>query len=1563
MKNDSDYNVRNTVDYDMHDNHHYPVIVEMYQHSSCLLRPKTNNIEICYGRKGMKKIMLAFLLSVFMITSVLSLSVDIGSDTNTQSYVPSYAYFNYSWSHFIIPGETITSPGDITKLEFNVSSSPSCVRNNQRVYMKLTQETTVSNNNISSPTISGYTQIYTGSVSWTGSGWQGIELTNPFAYDGASNLEIIWEDRSGNYEGNYPYFYSTYFPSASAYNYSDGSFPDSWGSSVDSYPNTRISWDESTEPEGPISEFPWTEGFEGPWRGSPAAPLGWTQISLIGNGPWASSNAFPHSGTRSAQAPYSGGYSEHLLITPNFDFNDSSAYELTFWLKGSTDVRTGLKVKIAADYTGAESFTDVLAHYVGGSNMPTTLSKQTILLEGYSGNQAIAFVLEDTYGSSFYIDDVTIEEMQEGTLVQVTPASHDFGQIFKGFAATKTFTIANNGSVAAEITEFIVPEGYTVESTEELPITLAIRSSFDVAVTFSSETEGVYAGNFRIKELDPLNPFIPIFHDIALTGTISLPPQGIVCVNPFPLTFPSTAVTGSTEYYGNYYSSTWITPQNSYLNGNETVYQFTLAESKALNGDIVTTGTGIGAFILQEEPNATNPAPVILSKTNSGTTLTYTNEVLAAGTYYLIISGNSLSQSLDYEINLTADELSLPGLASNPYPANGDTEVGKKGNLTWNEASFAEGYHVYFSTDPQFGDITAPITVISNSCAYSGNDDTTHYWKVVPYNALGQTEEGIITWSFTTRPSPFPNADIFFDGARSTSQNMPMHPYYGYTVTQSIYQQAELNIESSAINSISYLYNQHSNWSETIEIYMKHTTKDTFASGYDWETGDFTHVFSGTMSVNTEDPVVIINFDEPFIYNDTDNLVVLFYATQSGYQNNSAKFYNHPVEGNRSITFCSDGTNPHNNYPNISVSGTVYSYRPVTGFNYTELGEEPQFVVSVDALTFATQTVSTASNPQSLTVSNYGLANLNITDITITGANADQFELIDDNIYPISLGLAEEMLISVVYAPTSGGDHAAEIQFTDDLGRTNRLSFAPRQTTGGRDLNFVTLNGNCYDPTVYLLPFNEGFEENNTDWSTNIDGWTQVSERGSEAWTTNRSIFNHNRTPRTGSFNAVLKYDNIDWLMKSFYFTGGQSYSAELYARQSTAATAGASIGIYYGTEATIASMIDVTGQVDLADGDYQLVIGRFTPAESGIYNIGIKAIHTNSSGWFSIDDITIMESPTVPTAYLSATVLNFDTVDVNEFASREVLITNFGAGILNITNIEIDGINTDDFSFSIAEELPTGITGEQSLAITVVFAPSAGGLKEATLKITDDINRDVHSVTLRGQGFVHPLGLTCAHPLPLVFPAVNVTGDTANYGNNYSDYMITPSSYYLSGDDVVYQFTLADAMLLNGTITANQGYMGVFILEDEPNLANPVTTTYRHEAGPSSTINFQNVEIPAGTYYMIISTWASPQSIVYNINLTADPIIVDLEAPTDVAITSVESGLKITWTEVDNANSYLIWGCDTPEGNYGIEPLATVDALEYVYDGVENMKFFKIEASIEPVNPSNPAKGFRKKD
>ena len=123
-------------------------------------------------------------------------------------------------------------------------------------------------------------------------------------------------------------------------------------------------------------------------------------------------------------------------------------------------------------------------------------------------------------------------------------------------------------------------------------------------------------------------------------------------------------------------------------------------------------------------------------------------------TNYVILSGTTA-----YGNNMYLDDVALPfsapGVAANVSPASGATGTLTTATLNWTAPTTAGpiyGYKLYFGTDNPPTNI-ANGTDLGNVLLFDPTPDmannTTYYWKVVPYNGAGNAS-GASTWSFTT---------------------------------------------------------------------------------------------------------------------------------------------------------------------------------------------------------------------------------------------------------------------------------------------------------------------------------------------------------------------------------------------------------------------------------------------------------------------------------------------------------------------------------------------------------------------------------------------------------------------------------------------------------------------------------------------------------------------------------------------------------------------------------------------------------------------------------------------
>ncbi len=1107
--------------------------------------------------------------------------------------------------------------------------------------------------------------------------------------------------------------------------------------------------------------IPYTQGFE-----TEEAFIGWSS-NLTSTSSYATagrSTSNPKTGSYSYAIYNSGDTSTTAELISPVVVPDMDAYRVRFWAKKSSTTNT--KPIIVGKYNQAlDTFTAI-----DTVDMTTTYAEYSVdMVSPARANERIAFQFSftGTY-QNIYVDDVTLEEIPEGALVQITPDAYDFGSIFIASQASQTFTVANNGVVAADITEVTVPAGYSFETELSFPYSLEAGASFAVNVTFAPLAEMIYSGNLRVKEAAG---FTPINHDVALTGSGIPVPEGDNHNNPFIMTLAdSVTVTGTTTPFQTYYP---------FCSSQSVVYQLTLPTDKLMTVSLEGTAwdtklwifnsfqqidealvNGDAWYYNDDESSASTGGDRAKSR-DRATWSKMLETYSPAGEYYIVVAGYG-SNNGDYTLTVETADIPLPTAATNPSPANEATSIATATTLSWTNPEYTDNVDLYFGTPEDMTLLLDNVLAVEEYEVTDLEPSTLYNWKVVARNISGDTPEvDVVTWSFTTIGSA-PEA-VTYTAPADGAINRPL--------------------------------SGNLTWSAA-----------TGATGY--------NVFFST--------------DETF----------------------------------------ADVTP-------VDQAGTSFAY---SGLEYSS--------------TYYWKVIP-----------------YNVVGQPTEGILVWSFTTIPDPTMPMPV-------------------------FVDFEGSTS----IPAEITS----NNFTIGTNQHGTTGNVMYKNI--------YSTATNGYIQFQSMNNIT-ATSIIEFDYRVTLWSAGTTAVEFEDGHDYLVVSVSTDNGATFdpidqiNSTNHVDSNQFATFTTDISAYAG----------------------QSVIFRFEMEDDTVHDY-----------WFDIDNIYFGEPASTPIANLSATEIDFGSVNVGETGTEDVTISNIGVGTLNITAIEIYGPNADDFAYSTAPEASMALGEDQSLVITVNFTPTAEGTRDATLQITDDLgnryrinsaakntnnSRNLNFVTLSGDGYIPPQGSTCDNPLALELPAVDVTGDTADYGNDYSSTGITGSSIsasYLNGDDVVYQFTVENDVLLNGSIVAGGTYLGAFILQDEPNADTPAQVTHALSAGSGYSVTYTDVEISAGTYYLILSTWPTPQSVTYTINLTATTVVADPEIPTNVSITA-DGTIVITWEAADNANSYNVYACDTPDGDYTETPIASVDVLTYTYEGTENMKFFKVKASSETIGTS-PTKGFGRK-
>ncbi len=160
----------------------------------------------------------------------------------------------------------------------------------------------------------------------------------------------------------------------------------------------------------------------------------------------------------------------------------------------------------------------------------------------------------------------------------------------------------------------------------------------------------------------------------------------------------------------------------------------------------------------------------------------------------------------------------------------------------------------------------------------------------------------------------------------TVDQGLPIEPYYGYTYSQSIFDQSEISTNGD-IDKIRFYCDGSSSYTDNpVAIYLGHTTKTTFANTTDWvSSASLTQVYNGPITTTATPGWIEIDITN-FTYNNTDNLIVAVDENQSGYHGSGDDWYCTSSTGNKALVYRNDVTNPDPASPPTATY--LKSYRP-----------------------------------------------------------------------------------------------------------------------------------------------------------------------------------------------------------------------------------------------------------------------------------------------------------------------------------------------------------------------------------------------------------------------------------------------------------------------------------------------------------------------------------------------------------------------------------------------------------------------------------------------------------
>lgn len=310
----------------------------------------------------------------------------------------------------------------------------------------------------------------------------------------------------------------------------------------------------------------------------------------------------------------------------------------------------------------------------------------------------------------------------------------------------------------------------------------------------------------------------------------------------------------------------------------------------------------------------------------------------------------------------------------------------------------------------------------------------------------------------------------------------PVWPTWAYTYSQSIYLQEELARGPKEIQQLKWYWNGVSAITEpNIDIYMGHTDQDAFAGGFLPVSG-MQLVYSGPYATTATPGWITFTLDTPFIYNNTDNLVVA--ANETGgdpgvYYPDGEGFYNTDVGTTRSWAKYNDAA-PYD--PVTTTGGAGTTYVPNAQFVLGTITEtDPIYQIGPLAWDYGSIDVLDDVQ-QEFIITNFGMGTATITGIQVnnlTPVGETNFSM-GTLSFPITLGSTESYSFPVTFTPQTTGDKTGSLVITD--GRTTTTIPLSGSAHAEFPYQAIALTGSVNGGNNVLLNWTPTYSDGNGSW-------------------------------------------------------------------------------------------------------------------------------------------------------------------------------------------------------------------------------------------------------------------------------------------------------------------------------------------------------------------------------------------------------------------------------------------------------------------------------------------------
>ena len=800
-----------------------------------------------------------------------SIDRTIGDGSTTNSYLPFYGTYNYTYSQQIYDAAELNIPaGPITEISFYCTTAPtSTTTGNIRIWMANTTKSTFADNtDYIDPSTLTQVAYVEGNRPFT-TGWNTFTLSQPFMYDGTSNLVVAY------YEG-----YDTW---------NGGSF-----------------WAQSTTDNKSISHY--SDTYSAVSYSDPANASGSkyfnkyrSDIKLVGSG--VVCNDQP-----ACAEPTNLTVTDVTNYTANLAWTAGDSTQVSWTVEYKTENAASWTAVNVASTTYNMVGLDPNTHYMVRvkANCSTTSSSE--------------YIAADFTTLSACIEPSAVEVVSVvGTRVELTwtPLGNESAWVVEYKKATENTWV----SVPVSNAPWITLNGLSALTNYDVRVKAVCGSNSEsnwIATTFTTGCEN--------KQL----PYEEGFEDYA-TQTSDIECWAFINNNGYSGTYPKAYVNSSTTYIHTGSRSLYFQSaanESVYaimpaIDADDATLSFwyrnegTTASNGVLSVGYLTNVNNENTFVtLQTLPKITTMTRVDINVGSlAGKRLAFKYAGGTANNYYLGIDDISVIQTPRC---LNPEVITV----SNIQNTSADVAWTPRGNgLEWEVEYGVSGFAHGSGTT---------VTSTLPSVTLTGLTEGTHYDVYVRTICTQEQSNWSDVVNFTTTTSGGGTdctnpVEIEIGTGTSAVSTVPFNTYYRNSRNETIYPQSELG-GPCMITGIRYYSNGTASLATTnVKIYLATTANSTFSSTSSWTpASDLTLVYdANNVTLGGEVGWQTFTFDVPFFYDGSANLVVCVTKTADSYNNSVT--YRYTSETN-SCLYRQNDTSPVDDLTN-TTTGSLSSYR------------------------------------------------------------------------------------------------------------------------------------------------------------------------------------------------------------------------------------------------------------------------------------------------------------------------------------------------------------------------------------------------------------------------------------------------------------------------------------------------------------------------------------------------------------------------------------------------------------------------------------------------------------